>query len=228
MARLPDPTPAAPTPAGPALPTLGGPAKRRDAKSAAKVAIPKATGPVRGVPKPLGEPMAPFWFCTHPSRWRVLHGSVVPDYKPLHGTPGANGVNRNRDGSPDMTPAFHAQADQGWTVLDHEIAGPGTSYLQQVEATGGWITLWTTVYPGSRDSRHDGKAEAAWWRKLIDGGTIEGPPLHVLENMLAQYESTLAIYIDRGRAKDGARMARIRGAVEALKLELAKFSEDVA
>jgi hypothetical protein len=229
MAKLPDPeTPKAGAPA----PTVGAPALRREHIAAASMRVPKAIGPVKSAPAPLGAARGPFWYCIHPLRWRVLEGQVVPDPKPLHGSPGANGVDRGRrdpvtgiEGPPNMVHAFHAQADQGWTVLDHEVGGPGTSYLQQIESTGGWTSIWTKSYPGSKDTSHNGKAEAAWWTDLIARGILEPCPLHVLTNMRRDTVRTLDQTMERNRPKDGARAKRLRSAIEAIDAELAKYPE---
>lgn len=221
MAKLPTEA-EAPRPTGP---TVGAPTRRVDATAPARMAIPQAIGPAKGAPAPTGQVRGPWWYCIHPLRWRVLEGTVVPDPKVLHGTPGANGVDRSRDGSPVMTHAFHAQADQGWMVLDHQIAGPGTSYLQQIESNGSWISLWTKAYPGSPNTSHDAKSEAKWWAELVAAGKIDACPLHVLTNMRTQNERVLNRYVDLNRAKDGARMKRIRAVLEAIDNEIAKFQE---
>ena len=217
-----------PDPANAPAPTKGAPARRRDATATARPAVPKVHGPAPAVVAPAGPVSGPFWFCIHPNRWRVLEGCVVPDPKMLHGSPGANGVGRHADGTPDMRHAFDAQAHQGWSVLDHEINGKGTSYLQQVESTGGWISLWTTVYPGSRNTSHDGKAESAWWLALIADNKIGNCPLYVLTDMLGTHNRLLNRYVDRDRAKDGARMKRLRTAIAAIEAEIAAFAEEAA
>lgn len=222
MAKLTDPEAAK---AAPPAPTHGAPKPRRDHVAPARMAVPKATGPVKAVPAPLGPVRGPHWMCIHPNRWRVLDGEVVPDPKMLHGTPGANGVDQRKDGSPVMTHAFQAQQDQGWTVLDHECAGPGTSYLQQIDSTGGWIDIWTQTYPGSANTSHNGKAEAAWWLDLIARGVIEPCPLHVLVDMQKTQQRTLDKTIERNRPSHGARIKRLQSVIAALGNEIAKFEE---
>ena len=144
-----------------------------------------ATHVAQGVsaPKSLVRPEPPFFFTSHPQRWKVLGGRVVPHFNRLVAEGGVNGVGmvmiRGRR-VPVVEQAKAAAKMRGEIVLEWDVDGPGTSYIAQDRQTGGWFDRFTSIFPGTDHVEYDAEGYAAWCESLYDRGILPRPPMWVI------------------------------------------------
>lgn len=138
---------------------------------------------------PAGQPLPPYYLAIYPSRWCVLGGRVVPFARKLMLSPGVNQMEIGRDGKARVAAAQAALDEEGWTVIPWNV--DGKSYLKKVKTTGGYISRWETLHPGSEDVTVDEKGYADFWENLIATGQIDPPPVWVLDKMTADIKSII-------------------------------------
>jgi hypothetical protein len=176
-----------------------GPRHIRPAESAAVEETPDLGGSKRGQElPPAGPPSPPFYLATHPNRWCVMGGQVVPLARQMMLRPGSGGIDADGAGRPKPSTAIAEAEEQGWTVIPWDVLGRGTSYLRRVQSTGGWITRWTTLHPGAEDISVDEEGYAAFWRNLIDTGRLDGPAPWVLEKVASAIRKSLEAETRKG------------------------------
>ncbi|MEQ1571067.1 MAG: hypothetical protein ABMA64_35890 [Myxococcota bacterium] len=144
------------------------------------------TGGVSGPPAPLVKPEPGYYLVCWPDRWQVLEGLVVPCPSKLSLSPGANGMDADRNNRPLPEMAIAQVRTRGGVVIPHDIDGPGRSYLRKVRATGGWVSRWETLFAGSTERRVDSKGFARWMRDLVERGVVPAPAPYVLEALIEQ------------------------------------------
>lgn len=177
--------------------------------------------PQRKLPPPKVAPRAIFYYKAHPLRWKVAHGRLIPDLGKLHGTPGCNGVDRDRNGNPTFATAIAMTEEHGWKVIPHDVDGHGTSYIRKVDSIGGYIDKWTTLYPGSSVEEVDTEAFAAWAESLVDRGILEPCPEYIVQSMKSDLEKNIALYQDKNQKKFEARIKRMAADLDVVSALLA-------
>ena len=169
-----------------------GPRHFRPAESEAVEAVPDLGGSARGAElPPAGLPSPPYYLAVHPTRWVVIAGHVVPFARRVSLSTGVGGVDHDRNGRPKASLAVAELEEQGWTIIPWDVDGPGTSYLRRVRSTGGWISRWETLHPGTEDITSDQAGYAAWFQRLIAQGRISGPAPWVLDQIAGKLVATL-------------------------------------
>lgn len=171
--------------------------------------------PAKPLPAPKVPPRAPFLLKVHPERWTVLAGRLVPSVGYIHGTPGCNGVDRDRAGNPVFGAAIADAEDKGWKVIPRDIDGHGTDYLR-LWPHGGYTSRWTELYPGSTHEGFDEAGFAEWLESLMERGIIEGPPAYIVENMLQTLQKSVDGFRSRNLPKDAARIKRMEDQIKVL------------
>lgn len=136
------------------------------------------------------EPRHPRLLTTHPKRWAVISGRVVPLCGSLHLRPGVDTVRLRQDGRYLAREAQAVRVEQGWTVIPQDVDGPGTSYLREV-IPNTWLLTWEHEHPGSDHVSSDVDGYAEWLDGLVKAGKIPGPHLHVLDAMAAKMRHQL-------------------------------------
>ncbi len=150
------------------------------------VCIPDEVSTVRGGYPTIDEkPM--FRYAHSPSRWRVLAGRVVPALSKIPLTPGSQRVRREKDGKL-QTDDHRVSLERMGLVLIPFKAGPGGSYLRQIEAKNSkaaspyktYLSAWETASIGSAELEVDEEALASWLTSLVEDGIIDPPSPQVL------------------------------------------------
>lgn len=145
------------------------------------------------------EPRHPRLLTTHPKRWGVIAGRVVPLCGSLHLRPGVHMIRQRTDG---RYMAREAQADlteKGWTIIPEDVDGPGTSYVREV-IPGTWLLSWEHEHPGSDHVSSDTDGYAEWLDGLVKAGKIPGPQPYVLDALAAKMRHQLGELRDLVRA----------------------------
>lgn len=162
-----------------------GPKYVRPEASAYTDTVPDLGGTSRGQElAPTGQPAKPFYLAVHPNRWVVAAGQIIPFARRINLSSGVGGVDVDAKGKPKPSLALAEAEEQGWTVLPWDVDG-GT-YLRQVTATGGWITRWEVLHPGTEEITTDQKGYAEFFARLIKAGKIGGPAPWVLDRLASE------------------------------------------
>lgn len=144
----------------------------------------------------------PFMFVYDPRRYTVMSGKVIPQFKSLKMTPGVNGVDEVRDRRTGeriavKTGMARSQVeDRNQRIIPFDAIPPSQHHLH---GNGGksylWrpagrpdvhLSIWTRVFPGSKEIEVDEQAYIAWVEWLVETGIIPPPPAHVLRKLLSQ------------------------------------------
>lgn len=181
----------------------------------------------RAAPTTKAPPQPPYWLVFDRNRWDVFGDSpetmrVLPALSKAKLQPGANGVQRDRNNRPLPSLMLAQLAENGRQVIPWDVDGPGTSYLTQDAATGGWYSMWERVWPGTADITPGGQPYYDWLQSLIDRGVIEPPGLHVLQRLHSRYQQ-LSEEVGPGAKRDeqnGAQYERHQHALRAIEAEL--------
>lgn len=97
---------------------------------------------------------------------------------------------------------------RGFTVVPHDVDGPGTSYMQRVATRSGaaHLTRWERAYSGSTRITSDQDGYRAWLASLLDRGVLPEPTVYELEAL----DLSLADTLDKLRPED----VLLRSAIE--------------
>lgn len=197
--------------------TETGPKHIRPSESEAAEATPELGGTKRGMElPPTGAPMPPFYLAIHPLRWIVMAGQVIPAARTMSLRPGVGGVDSDQAGRPRPSTALAEAEEQGWTVIPWDVQGPGTSYLRRVKATGGWITKWMTLHPGTDEITVDEEGYAAFWAKLIADGQIDPPAPWVLDRMASAIRKSIEDEQKRVGQVESVRLGQLKAQLDAV------------
>lgn len=167
------------------------------APQASTVYIPDEVSTVRGG-YPTVDEKPQFRYAHSPERWRVLAGRVVPALSKIPLTPGSQRVSRGADGK-WQTDLQRVTLERMGLVLIPFKAGPGGSYLRQIEAKNSkasapyktYISAWETASIGSAELEVDEEALASWLTSLVDDGVIDPPSPQVLAAKVKSVERRL-------------------------------------
>lgn len=181
---------------------------------------------------------SPKWvYTTHPERWIILDGRLVPSLSRFALVPGVNTVTDGANGTIGIADARSKLekenrriVPQEWGPLD---AGNGRkTYVQAVQTQSGaptYISAWESWSPGSPTTWSDLPEYAAWLESLVTSGKLPPCPEKVLHEMLSTAVARLARAetIAAGLTKGNALAARERvevltKEVEVLRAHLAK------
>lgn len=164
---------------------------------------------------PLGEVSEPYFWVASPHSWQVLAGRVVPSLRKisLHRGGGRNLVNSVKGADKkvraDPTFAIATANAKGEIVLDYYDPrtyvtmpdGTRKPYLTRVKSTGGYISRFQTLYPGTAETSTDTDAYAAWLEQLIADGVLPPPPIHQLRRLQTVISGQINAYRDRAGLK---------------------------
>lgn len=176
--------------------------------------------PVASAPRP------PFLFMAHASRWQVYEPApgvfeVLPNLGQLTLQAGVSNVRRTRSGALDARDAIEQRRRAGWTVIPHDVDGPGTSTLRE-PAPGCFTSRWERLVPGTREADVDVAGFCAWLRSLVDRGIVRPMLAVVGARLLRDAEQAYSVAEDaartevpsavRERDRASARLAAVRAA----------------
>lgn len=175
--------------------------------------------------RPQLEPRAPRLLRTHPKRWTVLEGKVVPQCAHVHLRHGVHMMRQRRDGLYLARETIADFTERGWHVIPEDVDGPGTSYLREA-VPGVWLLRWEQEHPGSDHVSSDVDGYAVWLQGLIKDGKIPGPPAYILASMTARKRQEVGTLRDAVRATPSRQpeLDRAEADLAALDAELAKVA----
>lgn len=187
--------------------------------------IPREDAETKGVSPPTMPGSPAFYFKSHPKRWQVLHGKIVPILGRLQLRPGVAGVQEGRDGGVSLRAARAAQEERGWTLIPFDAIpeSHGTSYLQQLELRPDVVlSIYERAYPGSSETTADEPKYLEFLEHLVDAKVIPPVETHVLESMLTDRERQLARAMDLAASNPSkkADVDRLQVEVETIEGEL--------
>lgn len=165
-------------------------------------------GPV-GRSRPVTEIDAcpPFLLKSHPERWTVMGGKVIPLFGRMVLQPGVGGVSARPGGKIDAGDARNMNEAKGWTLIpvnavpDHHADADGVkSYLYRPEGRED-ITLlrYTRCFPGSKALEVDEVGYVEFCEYLMDTGIVERPKAYALEKLRMKLEREGGALTDRAR-----------------------------
>lgn len=186
---------------------------------------PKEDAETKGVTPPTMPGTPAFYFKSHPKRWQVLHGEIVPILGRLQLRPGVAGVQEGRDGGVSLRAARAAQEERNWTLIPFDAipASHGTSYLQRLEARPDVVlSIYERAYPGSSETTADEPMYLEFLKHLVSAKVIPPVETHVLESMLSDRERQLARAMDLAASNPSKQsdVDRLKVEVTALEAEL--------
>lgn len=182
----------------------------------------------QGPPPPKVDPSPPFWFVYDPNRWGVVGGQVVPLLYRLTARKGSRGMGEDANGKIIASGAFANVEERGHRVIMWDVDGRGTRYIRKIP-TGGWITKWETVFPGSASVRVDEEGYARWVRSLCEreAAGLELPPVYILEDLIERISDRIARALQTGKESYRKAIARDQASLEVVRAELdAALSEE--
>jgi hypothetical protein len=154
-----------------------------------------------------------FYFAWHPEQWMVSNGcKVVPRLRKLRAVPGANGVDR-RGGKPAMEEGFKQFDQEGWRIISPEVNG---GYLQ-LTPSGGYLSRWERMIPGSDRTVPDEAGYDGWCLELIEQGVIAEPMDYVLGMLEESIESQINRWREKGSVGASAKAEKVAPRLEAVR-----------
>ncbi len=157
----------------------------------------------RDIPAPRIEKCPPFYLQAHRNRWGVLGGKVLPILAKLPIQVGVAGVFESK-GKLSVRSAIATREENGWTVLPHDIDGPGTNYVNKVDGLAAYVTRWETVYSGSSEIVVDTEGYYAWLENLVNTGKLPACPKYALDRLTSSTEQALLKAQDLARTMPSA------------------------
>lgn len=214
-------TSSAPSPEAPAPSPR--PKRRRQRAEQLTVRAPAVARVKSGakVPTAKTRPEPPFWL-VFGGAWTVCGDHVIPHFVRMSAEPGANNVGMRVDRATGrrlpMVEAAKAQIrERGEVLLEWDVLGEGTSYIQQDPRTGGWYDIWSSVFAGSDRVQEDSEAKARWYHALVDRGILPLPAIHELGALLDNLED---LHVQRD--KDDHNKRELARQMEVVRRELAE------
>ena len=199
--------------------------------AAGEVVVPVQGNTSRAGPRPPKlEASDPFLLVYDPTRYTVMEGHVIPQFRRLALMPGVNGVDSIRDRRTgeivgvNSGMAVAMAADRGHTIIPldaipqsqhHLHNNGGRSYIWRPSGTAAHLDIWTRAFSGSKKIVCDAANYIAWIEWLEETRVIPPAPSHVLQDLLAQKTE------ERDRMSDRAQT------VPSLKVLVSHLTRDV-
>lgn len=192
-------------------------------ESAAGTAYVPDLGPVtRDVPVTRIGACSPFLLKSHPERWTVMRGTVIPCFGKLTIQPGVNGVS-DLGGKIRAGDARNMAEEKGWTIIPvdaipdaHATPGQPKSYLYRPAGRPDvTLLIYERCYPGSDRIDPDEARYVEFCQHLMTTGLVPAPKLYALHKMRER------LVRDRDSAADRAREnAHYQGALATAQAQL--------
>lgn len=208
MAQIKKPAAAKPTQQPSSIPShAGGPVM------AEVIYAPEIAGRPKGQSALPRVPYAPpYYLAHHPEAWHVFRGQVVPRLRKIPLTPGAGGVDLI-GGRPAPKHAMSQVEEEGWTILPWDPH----NYLRPT-GTGGWVSAWEKLFPGSDKTHVDEDGYADWCAGLVTRGTVPEATDHVLARLQEELESLVGRYMDSAKNAYTPKIEKIKTNIAAVKM----------
>lgn len=175
--------------------------------------------------RPQLEPRPPRLLRTHPKRWTVLAGKVVPQCAHVHLRNGVHLVRQRADGLFSAKEAIADWKERGWTVIDQDVDGPDTSYLREV-LPNVWLLRWEQEHAGTDHISADVEGYADWLQGLIKVGKVPPCPPYILAGMASRKAQEVGALRDAVRATPSRQpeLDRAESDLAVLEAELARVA----
>lgn len=182
------------------------------------------------------KPRPAFYYFTHPERWQVLDGKILPLPGKLKLRAGVMGVtaSRRKKGSVSLRLARVACEEKGRTIIPinavpaaHVAQGEPASYLRTIDAAGGPVTVsaYEQAFAGSSETRPDRTRWVEFLENLVAGGFTKPAPTWVLEKMRDQRVKSLE-RMEANGSTNKAKSTRLAEEVEVLNAELKRRNDN--